>query len=425
MCYRCGKHGYFIPECPEAMEVKPEHKHRSRTDHKHRSRDNYKGKNKSERRPRKSGGHKKKERAMVASASDINSSSCYSSSSSSDEEENRHKGKHLSKNINGLCFAAQGFCGMAQSTASKKSNKDDSGSDSEEEVNNSPSFLVAENARLNDLLDNHNDVLRKTNKEKREYRSLLGEAKEKVVELESWLVDARAQIDSLKSTPVVTNEPECTNCSTFLGELAVLKEKYASKIEELDVLRVELDEMKSRPSLLGACTSCPVLHEKLDVSLAYARSLEAQLKSPIPTICSTCEVNAVKNMELARYVDRLQDENDELRKLMGWLFGHEPQLRIMVETFKHQDGEALGAKKVGEGSGESDIPEPPKTHHKNSFVPKPNHLRNRLDTTLAPPVFSPQTNNFQEPIKFKSVLGNEFFGRRERNQVRRNIVRRR
>jgi hypothetical protein len=36
------------------------------------------------------------------------------------------------------------------------------------------------------------------------------------------------------------------------------------------------------------------------------------------------------NMELAHYVDRLQDENDELRKLMGWLSGHEPQLRIIV-----------------------------------------------------------------------------------------------
>jgi hypothetical protein len=59
MCYRCGKHGHFIAECPKAMEVKPEHKHRSWTDHKHRSRDDYKGKNKSEWRPRKSGGHKK------------------------------------------------------------------------------------------------------------------------------------------------------------------------------------------------------------------------------------------------------------------------------------------------------------------------------------------------------------------------------
>jgi hypothetical protein len=197
----------------------------------------------------------------------------------------------------------------------------------------------------------------------------------------------------------------------------VLKEKYASKVEELDVLRIDLDEIKSRYFLLGACTSCPVLHEKLDVSLVYARSLEAQLKAPIPSICSTCETNAVKNMELAHYVDRLQDENDELRKLMGWLSGHEPQLWITIETYKHQDGEALGAKKVGEGSGENegkigDIPEPPKTHHKNAFVPTPNYLRNRLDTTPAPPVFPPQTNNFQKPIKFKSNLRNEFFGKK-------------
>jgi hypothetical protein len=324
MCYRCRKHGHFIAECPEAMEVKLEHKHRPRTDHKHRLRDDYKGKNKSERRPRRSGGHKKKERAMVAGASDIDSSSYYSSSSSSDEEENRHKGKRPGKNINNLCFAAQGFCGMAHSSASKKSNKDDSGSDSDKEVNNDPSFLIAENAGLNDLLDNRDDVLRNTHKEKREYRSLLGEAKEKVVELESLLDDARAQIDSLKSTPILTNKPECTDCSPFLVELTVLKEKYASKVEELDVLRVELDEMKSRPSLLGACTSCAVLHEKLDVLLVYARSLKAQLKAHIPTICSTCEINVVKNMELAHYVDRLQDENDELRQLMGWLSGHEP-----------------------------------------------------------------------------------------------------
>jgi hypothetical protein len=115
-------------------------------------------------------------------------------------------------------------------------------------------------------------------------------------------------------------------------------------------------------------------------------------------------------LELAHYVDRLQDENDELRKLIGWLSGHEPQLRIMIETFKRRDGQGLGANKVGEGNGEN-IPEPPKTHHKNDFPPKPNHLRNRLDTTTAPPVFSPQTNDFQKPIKFVSTSEKVFFGK--------------
>jgi hypothetical protein len=120
-------------------------------------------------------------------------------------------------------------------------------------------------------------------------------------------------------------------------------------------------------------------------------------------------------MEFAHYVDRLQDENDELRKMMGWLSGHEPQLRIMIETCKCQDGKALGANKVGEGSGENkgkigDIPEPPKTHHKNTYAPKPNHLRNQLDTIPAPHVFPPHTDD----LEMSSL------GRRERNQVRRS-----
>jgi hypothetical protein len=96
----CGKHGNFITECPKGMEVKHEHKRHSR--------DDYKGENKSERRLRKSGGHKK-ERAMVAGASDIDLSSCYTSSSSSDEEENQNKGKRSSKNINSYASVPKAF----------------------------------------------------------------------------------------------------------------------------------------------------------------------------------------------------------------------------------------------------------------------------------------------------------------------------
>jgi hypothetical protein len=152
------------------------------------------------------------------------------------------------------------------------------------------------------------------------------------------------------------------------------------------------------------------LHEKIDEMHAYIVSLEAKLKEPIPTSCSTCELHALKNLERAHYVHRLQDENDEFRKLMGWLSGHESQLRIMIETYKRQDDEGLGANKVGYGSGEN-IPEPPKTHHKNDFPLKPYHLRNRLDTTPTPPVFPPQTNDFQKPIKLVSTSGKVFFGK--------------
>jgi hypothetical protein len=232
---------------------------------------------------------------------------------------------------------------------------------------------------------------------RKELRASLEDARTRMAELETKNLDAKLEIDSLKASPIVSDEVECADCSIFLADLALFKEKQTSKCEELDVLRIEVAELKSRPALLGACTSCPVLHGKIDEMHAYTVSLEAKLKEPIPTCCSTCEMHALKNLELAHYVDHLQDVNDELRKLMGWLPGHEPQLRIMIETYKRRDGEGLGANKVGEGSGEN-IPDPPKTHHKNDFPPKRNHLRNRLETTPAPPVFPPQTNDFQKPI---------------------------
>jgi hypothetical protein len=97
-------------------------------------------------------------------------------------------------------------------------------------------------------------------------------------------------------------------------------------------------------------------------------------------------------MELAHYLDRLQIENDELRKMMGWLSGHEPHLRMMIKTDKRYDGEALGANKVGEESAENegkigDILEPPRTHHKNAYTPKPNLKGNGVATLAQNKIF--------------------------------------
>jgi hypothetical protein len=255
---------------------------------------------------------------------------------------------------------------MALSSGSKKSTQSDSDSDSDDEVRDELPFLRQENEWLGSLLDNRDDMLREAKKMRKELRASLEDARTRVAELETLVLDSKLEIDSLKASVVVSYEVDCADCSIFLADLALFKEKHAFKFEELDVLRVAVAELKSR--------------------------------------------SALKNLELAHYVDRLQDENDELRKLMGWLSGHEPQLRIMIETFKGQDGEGLGANKVGEGSGEN-IPEPPKAHHKNDLPPKTNHLRNRLDTTSAPPMFFPQTNDFQKPIKFVRTSRKVFFGK--------------
>jgi hypothetical protein len=200
--------------------------------------------------------------------------------------------------------------------------------------------------------------------------------------------------------------------SMYQVDLTTLKDKHASTCDELDVLRVEVAKLKSRPTLLGACTSCPILHGKIDEMHADTISLEAKLKEPVHTSCSTCELHALKNLELAHYVDRLQDENDESRKMMGWLSGHEPHLRMMIEAYKCYDGKALGLEKVEECSGEggekiSDILAPPKTFHKNAYAPKPNPLKNKLDTTQDFPIFPHATNDFPKLVKFVSSKESE------------------
>jgi hypothetical protein len=58
----------------------------------------------------------------------------------------------------------------------------------------------------------------------------------------------------------------------------------------------------------------------------------------------------LKNLELADYVDHMHDENDELRKMMGWLSRHEPQVTLaqystsMTKRFGH------GTCKFGHGT---------------------------------------------------------------------------
>jgi hypothetical protein len=268
--FQCGKPGHFVADCPKKVENKDNYKRKSKMDGKYRSRCDHKSKHKDERRSRKKES-RGKARAMVR-ASDVDSSSAYSSSSSSSSEDkgDRCKGRKSSKNLSGLsCFARNGFCTMALSSGIKKSTQSDSDSDSDDEVRDELPFLRQENERLGLLLDNHDYMLREAKKMRKELRASLEDARTRVAELETQNLDAKLEIDSLKASPIISDEAECADCPIFLVDLAMFKEKHASKCEEPDLLRVEVAELKSRPALLGACTSCPVLHGKIDEMHAY------------------------------------------------------------------------------------------------------------------------------------------------------------
>jgi hypothetical protein len=273
-CFQCGKPGHFVADCPEKVENRENYKRKPKTDGKYQSRcdhkSKHKGKSKDERRSRKKES-RGKARAIVG-VSDVDSSFAYStsSSSSSEDEGNCHKDMKSSRNLSGLSyFARDDFCTMALSSGSKKSTQSDSDSDSDDRVRDELPFLRRENERLGLLLDSHDDMLREAKKMRKELRASLEDARTRVAELETHNLDAKLEIDSLKASPVIYDEVECADSPIFLADLALFTEKHASKCEELDVLRVEVAELKARHALLGACTSGPVLLEKIDEMHAY------------------------------------------------------------------------------------------------------------------------------------------------------------
>jgi hypothetical protein len=229
-CFQCGKPGHFVADCSEKVENKDGYKHKSRTDGKYRSRHDHKSKHKNkhkdERRSRKKESRGKAQ--AMAGASDVDSSSAYStsSSSSSEDECDRCKSRKSSKNLSGLsCFARDDFCTMTLSSDSKKSTQSDLDSDSDDEVHDELPFSHQENEWLGLLLDNHDDMLREAKKMRKELRASLEDARTRVAELETQNLDAKLEIDSLKASPVVSDDVECANCSIFLADLALFKEK--------------------------------------------------------------------------------------------------------------------------------------------------------------------------------------------------------
>jgi hypothetical protein len=209
-CSKCGKTEHFFAEC---LKVNNHDKH--------------KFKDKKKKFKKKDHGHGKKTRSRekMKRSSDIESDSEDTSSSSSDEgeeDDKKKRKKNLGKYLNGLCVMGlslkDDFCGMARSSSSNKSQKDASNLDFEDEVCDELSSLRKANEELVDLLDNRDHMLKEAKKLRKELRALLEDARTRVAELETQVLDGKLEIDSLKASSVVSDEVDCADCSAFLAD---------------------------------------------------------------------------------------------------------------------------------------------------------------------------------------------------------------
>jgi hypothetical protein len=111
----------------------------------------------------------------------------------------------------------------------------------------------------------------------------------------------------------------------------------------------------------------------------------------------------MKNLDLAKCVGRLQDENDKLREALSCLSSQEPQLGMMIASCKRFDGWALGLDKVGEGSGEREGKfgngsVPPQSTPKDKFASKPNQPREKPSEKASEnPSEKPSEKSCEEP----------------------------
>jgi hypothetical protein len=56
----------------------------------------------------------------------------------------------------------------------------------------------------------------------------LKDARTRVAELETQVLDGKLEIDSLKASPVVSDEVDCAGSSIFLVDFTTLRGKHAS-----------------------------------------------------------------------------------------------------------------------------------------------------------------------------------------------------
>jgi hypothetical protein len=99
------------------------------------------------------------------------------------------------------------------------------------------------------------------------------ENKKLILELES----AFSEIASLRSAHDDMNAKPCDNCKMIMINYADLWLVHSHIASMLDGARLELRELKAHFTILGACTSCPLLRSDLEATTVEIKDLKHKL----------------------------------------------------------------------------------------------------------------------------------------------------
>jgi hypothetical protein len=231
-CFECGDTTHFIADYLKRKKFNSSNKY------------DYSNKGDNKKKNRFGDNNKKKKfyKIMSRACATLNNFDFSSEDSSSSEEDEKVKCKK--DDFTGLCLMG-------------KSSRNDSDSDVSDDLSfKSLSFKVVE---LENALCNQDKLICKVFRENKKLN----------LELENSL----SEIATLKSKHDDTSAKPCDSCNMIMVNYADLLRLQHQVARRLDEAQRELKELKARPLLLGACTSCPLLKFDLQNSHAEVQDL--------------------------------------------------------------------------------------------------------------------------------------------------------
>jgi hypothetical protein len=211
------------------------------------------------------------------------------------------------------------------------------------------------------------------------------------------LKSASSEIASLRSVHDDMSAKPCDKCNMIMVNYADLWLIHSHVASFLDGARLELRELKAHSTLLGACTSCPMLRSNLEAAAIEIKDLKHKLdhSSRYIVLSPPCEACGSFKGKLLHATK----ENTELQQEVAYLTAHLEKTVLSEEIIEEdlgrvEESATKSTYRLGVGfercekKGEKSVPKfiPISTYHKEEATIKPTkaHYPSNLKPSFNP-----------------------------------------